>query len=123
MKLDSAELLKLAERLENVRDILEKQGNVDELLDKFATVEAYLARFSSLEELTAHLKQMEDKIYAAKTYLTTNEAIKYLSMSKWSLLEAAKRRELPYYIPPGKSYYFAKEDLDIDSAIFARLPR
>lgn len=38
--------------------------------------------------------------------------MQYLSMSKFTLLEAAKRRELPYYTPPSKSYYFLREELD-----------
>jgi excisionase family DNA binding protein len=55
---------------------------------------------------------MEDMLYVCKEFLTTNEAVKYLSICKFTLLEAVRRREIPYYTPPSKTYYFAKADLD-----------
>ena len=44
--------------------------------------------------------------------MTTEEAGKYLAISKYTLREAVKQRALPFYTPPGKGYYFLKDDLD-----------
>ena len=44
--------------------------------------------------------------------MTTEEACKYLSLSKYTLREVVKRKEIPYYTPPGKGYYFLRAELD-----------
>lgn len=112
MEFSSKEILKLIEQASGLPDILGKRGELTSLIFQFHEVEEYLKRFESLEELTRHLKEVEDRMYVCKSYLTTNEAMQYLSMSKFTLLEAVKRRELPYYTPPSKSYYFLREELD-----------
>lgn len=112
MEYSSKEILKLIERASGIPDILAKRESIEELLEKFSAIEEYLGRFKSLEELTLHLKEMEDKIYLCKGYMTTEEACKYLSLSKYTLREVVKRREIPYYTPPGKGYYFLREELD-----------
>jgi len=112
MEYSSKEILKLIERASGIPDILAKRGSIEELLDKFSAIEEYLGRFKSLEELTLHLKEMEDKIYLCKDYMTTEEACKYLSLSKYTLREVVKRKEIPYYTPPGKGYYFLRSELD-----------
>ena len=104
--------MKLIERVSDVPEILKKDGDLNEIIRKFRKVEEYLARFNNLEELTRHLREVEDKIYLCKTYLTTNEAAEYVAMSKFTLLEAAKRGDITFYTPPSKFYYFTKEDLD-----------
>ena len=112
MNFKTEEILNLIERSSGIPDLLSRKEELEAIIRKFENVEEYLKRFNSLEELTDHFKMMEDKIYVCKTYLTTNEAVKYLSMSKFTILEAVKRHELPYYTPPSKCFYFAKEDLD-----------
>ena len=112
MELSSEEIVRLIERVSGIPELLNKKGELEELIMKFKKVEEYLVRFESLEELTRHLKEIEDKIYLCKTYLTTNEASSYVAMSKFTLLEAAKRRDLPFYTPPSKCFYFTKEELD-----------
>lgn len=112
MEMSSEEIVKLIERVSGIPEILEKKEELSSLINKFEKVESYLSRFGSLEELTGHLQEIENKIFLCKTYLTTNEAAAYVSMSKFTLLEAAKRGEIPYYTPPSKSFYFTKEELD-----------
>lgn len=112
MKLEPGDLLKLADKLNATNELLEKQGDIEVLLKKFSDMEDYLKRFTSLAELTKYFKEIEEKAFFCKTFFPTNEATKYLKISKWTLLEAVKRHEIPYYTPPGKSYYFAKDDLD-----------
>lgn len=112
MKLEPGDLLKLADKLNATKELLERHGDVDALLKKFTDLEDYLSRFTSLAELTEYFKDIEEKAFFCRTFFPTNEATKYLKISKWTLLEAVKRHEIPYYTPPGKSYYFAKEDLD-----------
>jgi excisionase family DNA binding protein len=112
MEYSSKEILKLIERASGIPDILAKRETIEELLEKFTAVEEYLRRFQTLEELTLHLKEVEDKIYLCKEYLTTEEACKYLSLSKYTLREVVKRREIPFYTPPGKGYYFLRTELD-----------
>ena len=112
MELKTKEILRLIERASGIPDILQRKDELEDIVNKFAVVEMYVERFSSLEELTEALKEIEDKLYVCKTFLTTNEAMKYLSIGKFTLLEAAKRGELPHYSPPSKCFYFAKDDLD-----------
>lgn len=112
MNLKTEQLLKVIEQASGIPDILQKKDELNEIIEKFSAVEEYLKRFGTLEELTEHLQSMEDKMYVCKEYLTTNEAAKYLSICKFTLLEAVRRREIPHYAPPSKTYYFAKADLD-----------
>ena len=112
MEFSSQQISNLIERASGFADLMSKRESIEELLKKFAAVEEYMQRFHSLEELTLHLKEMEDNIYMCKEYLNMEEACKYLSMSKYTLRDAAKRREIPFYTPPGKGYYFMKRELD-----------
>ena len=112
MEYSSKEILKLIERASGIPDILAKRGSIEDLLGKFSAVEEYLNRFQSLEELTLRLKEFEENIYLCKDYLTTDEACKYLSISKYTLREMVKRNAVPYYTPPGRSYYFQRNELD-----------
>ncbi len=112
MELNSEQIVKLIEQVSGIPELLKKEGELAEILEKFKKVEGYLSRFKNLEELTSHLMEIEDKIYLCKTYLTTNEAAAYVSMSKFTLLEAAKRGDITFFTPPSKFYYFTKEDLD-----------
>ena len=112
MEYSSKEILNLIERASGIPDILAKRESLEELLRKFAAVEEYLGRFRSLEELTLRLKEIDDMVYLCKDYLTTDEACRYLSMSKYTLREVVKRNEIPYYTPPGRTYYFMKRELD-----------
>lgn len=112
MEFTSQQIINLIERASGLSDIMSKKESIEELLKKFAAVEEYMRRFHSLEELTLHLKEMEDMIYMCKEYLNMEEACKYLSMSKYTLRDAVKRREIPYYTPPGRGYYFMKRELD-----------
>lgn len=112
MEFSSKEILKLIEQASGLPDILSKRNELTSLIFQFHEVEEYLERFKSLEELTMKFKELEEKLYVCKSYLSTNEAAQYLSMSKFTLLEAAKRHELPYYTPPSKSFLFLRDELD-----------
>lgn len=112
MKKTPEDIIKLIEKASGIQDLLSREGEINTLLQKFSIVEEYLKRFNSLEELTEHLTAIEDKLFVCKTYLSTQEAVKYLSICRNTLLEATRRREIPYYTPPSKSFYFSKEDLD-----------
>lgn len=112
MNLTAEEIMKLVENASKIPDLLNSERKICELLAKFEQIENYLKRFNSLEELVRQLAQVEENIIVCKSYLTTNEAAKYLSTTKHSILAAVKRKELNYYCPPGKGYYFSKEELD-----------
>lgn len=112
MEFSAKEILCLIERASVIPDILRQKEEIEDLLVKFEDLEAYLKRFHSLDELLSHMRDLEDKVYMLKTYLTTEEAGKYLAISKYTLREAVKQRALPFYNPPGKGYYFLKDDLD-----------
>ena len=47
-----------------------------------------------------------------KTFLTTEEASKFVGVSIFTLREAVKKMQLPVYTPPGKGYLFFREDLE-----------
>ena len=112
MEFSAKEILCLIERASVIPDILRQKEEIEDLLVKFEDLEEYLKRFHSLDELLSHMRDLEDKVYMLKTYLTTEEAGKYLAISKYTLREAVKQRALPFYTPPGKGYYFLKDDLD-----------
>ena len=94
MNLKTEQLLKVIEQASGIPEILNKKEELDDIIAKFTAVEEYLKRFGSLEELTEHFKRMEDMLYVCKEFLTTNEAVKYLSICKFTLLEAVRRREI-----------------------------
>ena len=112
MEFNAKEILRLIERASVIPDILRQKEEIEDLIVKFEDIEMYLERFHSLDELLSHMRELEDSLYLFKTYYTTEEAGKYLSISKYTLREAVKRKALPYYTPPGKGYYFLKADLD-----------
>ena len=112
MEFNVKEILRLIERASVIPDILRQKEEVENLIVKFEDIEMYLERFHSLDELISHMRELEDSIYLFKTYFTTEEAAKYLSISKYTLREAVKSKALTYYTPPGKGYYFLKSDID-----------
>ena len=112
MNLTAEEIMKLVENASKIPDLLSSEKKLNELLAKFNQVENYLKRFNSLEELVDCLTKVENSISVCKTYLTTGEAASYLKTTKHAILAAVKRKELNYYCPPGKGYYFNKEELD-----------
>lgn len=54
------------------------------------------------------MEQKEEK----KSFLTTDEAAEYLSLSKSTLYGYTSANIIPYYKPRGRRNYFTKEDLD-----------
>ena len=112
MEFSSNEILKLIERASGIPDFLSKKTDIELLLGKFQSIEEYLARFSSLDELTTFFKRIEEKMFMLKTFLTTEEASKYVGVSVFTLREAVKKMQLPVYTPPGKGYLFFREDLE-----------
>ena len=112
MEFSSNEILKLIERASGIPDFLSKKTEIELLLGKFQSIEEYLDRFGSLDELTTFFKRFEEKMFMLKTFLTTEEASKFVGVSIFSLREAVKRMELPVYTPPGKGYLFFREDLE-----------
>ena len=112
MEFSSNEILKLIERVSGIPDFLSKKTDIEILLGKFQAIEEYLARFGSLEELTTFFKRIEEKLYMLKSFMTTEEASKFVGVSIVTMRQAVKRMELPVYTPPGKGYMFLREDLD-----------
>ena len=47
----------------------------------------------------------------AKDVLSVEEAAKILKVSKAQIYRLTQNRELPYFCPAGKKYYFRREDL------------
>lgn len=112
MEFSSNEILKLIERASGIPDFLSKKTDIELLLGKFQSVEEYLARFGSLDELVTFFKRIEEKMFMLKTFLTTEEASKFVGVSVFTLREAVKKMQLPVYTPPGKGYLFFREDLE-----------
>ncbi|MBO4760450.1 MAG: excisionase family DNA-binding protein [Bacteroidales bacterium] len=112
MEFSKTDILRLIERASAIPELLSRRDEIENLVERFKEVEDYLERFQSLEELITHLKWLEDQLYICKTYMSTEDASKYLSLSVYTMREIIKRREIPYYTPPGKGYCLLKDDLD-----------
>lgn len=112
MEFSKTDILRLIERASAIPELLSRRDEIENLVERFKEVEDYLERFQSLEELITHLKWLEDQLYICKTYMSTEDASKYLSLSVYTVREIIKRREIPYYTPPGKGYCLLKDDLD-----------
>lgn len=112
MEFSKTDILRLIERASAIPELLSRRDEIENLVERFKEVEDYLERFQSLEELITHLKWLEDQLYICKTYMSTDDASKYLSLSVYTVREIIKRREIPYYTPPGKGYCLLKDDLD-----------
>lgn len=97
--------------------LLEEQSpkNQEKMLDlikRFERAEEMLRRFGDMDDLIASLRQIEEKIYVCKTFLTTDEAASLLGINKRTLLNAAQRGEIKLYNPPSRHYYFKREELN-----------
>ena len=97
--------------------LLEEQSpkNQEKMLDlikRFERAEELLRRFGDMDDLIASLRQIEEKIYVCKTFLTTDEAASLLGINKRTLLNAAQRGEIKLYNPPSRHYYFKREELN-----------
>ena len=97
--------------------LLEEQSpkNQEKMLDlikRFERAEEMLRRFGDMDDLIASLRQIEEKIYVCKTFLTTDEAARLLGINKRTLLNAAQRGEIKLYNPPSRHYYFKREELN-----------
>ena len=97
--------------------LLEEQSpkNQEKMLDlikRFERTEEMLRRFGDMDDLIASLRQIEEKIYVCKTFLTTDEAASLLGINKRTLLNAAQRGEIKLYNPPSRHYYFKREELN-----------
>ena len=100
-----------------VTPLLEEQSpkNQEKMLDlikRFERAEEMLRRFGDMDDLIASLRQIEEKIYVCKTFLTTDEAASLLGINKRTLLNAAQRGEIKLYNPPSRHYYFKREELN-----------
>ena len=112
MEFSKTDILRLIERASAIPELLSRREEIETLVARFKEVESYLERFGSLEELITHLRWLEDQLYMCRKYMSTDDAARYLSLSKFTLREVIKKRELSYYTPPGKGYFLLKEDLD-----------
>ena len=97
--------------------LLEEQSpkNQEKMLDlikRFERADEMLRRFGDMDDLIASLRQIEEKIYVCKTFLTTDEAASLLGINKRTLLNAAQRGEIKLYNPPSRHYYFKREELN-----------
>lgn len=88
------------------------QEKMLDLIKRFERAEEMLRRFGDMDDLIAFLRQIEEKIYVCKTFLTTDEAASLLGINKRTLLNAAQRGEIKLYNPPSRHYYFKREELN-----------
>ena len=88
------------------------QEQMLDLIKRFERAEEMLRRFGDMDDLIASLRQIEEKIYVCKTFLTTDEAASLLGINKRTLLNAAQRGEIKLYNPPSRHYYFKREELN-----------
>lgn len=63
----------------------------------------------ALDELTKHI---HEKIQSSNSFMTANEAAKYLGCSAANIYKLTMNCEIPYYKPNGKKLYFKKNELD-----------
>lgn len=66
---------------------------------------------------TAHLQEMADRIaantlFCTKEVLTSDEAARYMGISKHYLYKLTARGEIPHYKPMGKMCYFNRAELE-----------
>lgn len=54
----------------------------------------------------------ESVIYSTKEVLTSNEAARYMGISKSYLYKLTMRGEIPHYKPMGKMCYFNRAELE-----------
>ena len=63
-----------------------------------------------MKEIVARVA--ESTTICTKPVLTSDEASKYLGISKSHLYKLTMRREIPHYKPMGKCCYFNREELE-----------
>lgn len=67
----------------------------------------------SKEDLQKVVKMVADKtIFCTKEVLTSDEAAKYMGISKSYLYKLTMKREIPHYKPMGKVVYFNRIELE-----------
>lgn len=65
------------------------------------------------EDLKKVAEIVADKtIFCTKEVLTSDEAAKYMGISKSYLYKLTMKREIPHYKPMGKVVYFDREELE-----------
>ena len=76
------------------------------------------ARTSKIKEMnTEEIKQVVDlitanTIFCTKEVLTSDEAAKYLGISKSYLYKLTLQQKIPHYKPMGKMCYFNRQELE-----------
>ena len=76
------------------------------------------ARTSKIKEMnTEEIKQVVDlitanTIFCTKEVLTSDEAAKYLGISKSYLYKLTMQQKIPHYKPMGKMCYFNRQELE-----------
>lgn len=59
------------------------------------------------------VKQIVDNIlFCTKEVLTSEEAARYMGISKNFLYQLTARKQIPYYKPMGRRYYFNRAELE-----------
>ena len=67
----------------------------------------------SKEDLQKVVEMVADKtIFCTKEVLTSDEAAKYMGISKSYLYKLTMKREIPHYKPMGKVVYFNRAELE-----------
>ena len=65
------------------------------------------------EDLQKVVEMVADKtIFCTKEVLTSDEAAKYMGISKSYLYKLTMKREIPHYKPMGKVVYFNRAELE-----------
>lgn len=64
------------------------------------------------EAFEHRIVQLEEKLYANKGMLTSQEAADYMGISISMLYKMTSRLEIPHYKPRGKMVYFDKQELE-----------
>lgn len=110
-RMNKKEMNLLLSRIEGLKSFL-GDNSLEKFQQKIFRVERFLVRFGSLEELLSNLEKLEGMAYAAKDFLSVDEAAEYLQISKSSVYKMTSSRELTVYKPNGKNIYILRSDLN-----------
>ena len=88
--------------------------NIEILNKRLQLLEMKVQELSPLETETIgeRLSFIENRLFAGKQMLTTEEAAYYIGISRSLLYKMTHTMQVPHYKPRGKMVYFDKNELD-----------
>lgn len=76
------------------------------------STDAVLQLQAAIEQLTGRIELLMTLESQRKAVLNSDEAARYLDISKTHLYTLTSQRRVPYYKPEGKQIFFKKSELD-----------